>query len=221
MNFPLTFIDTETTGIDEPEVIELAIITGVNEYVERFLPQKAIDLGAIAVHGILPEDLADCRPSSFATSRVNQYDFVVGHNIDFDLGALHTDISVGGVDFLGIARTLYPDLASHKLGALFLHLAGATRSNVDRLKSAHSALTDTQILRDCWEIAALHPKWPQLDRIEDLFAWSEHCKIPTKMGFGKHKGKPISEVDYGYVKWYRSQPDPDRYYLKAFKLAGK
>jgi hypothetical protein len=41
------------------------------------------------------------------------------------------------------------------------------------------------------------------------------------MSFGKHKGKPIREVDAGWVAWYRRQEDTDEYLLKAFKLAGK
>jgi uncharacterized protein (DUF3820 family) len=41
------------------------------------------------------------------------------------------------------------------------------------------------------------------------------------MTFGKHKGKPIAEVDKGWVAWYRKQDDTDPYLLMAFTNAGK
>jgi exodeoxyribonuclease X len=52
---------------------------------------------------------------------------------------------------------------------------------------------------------------------ESLWRFSEDCRIPTRMTFGKHKGKLISEVDAGYVAWYRKQPDQDPYLLEAFR----
>jgi exodeoxyribonuclease X len=73
--------DTETTGFDAPECIELAwqevdllrveetrvtLYTPDKHYHEQFMPSKPIELGALATHHIIMDDLQGCRPSSEA-----------------------------------------------------------------------------------------------------------------------------------------------------------
>jgi exodeoxyribonuclease X len=67
-------VDTETTDIKDPEVIEMAWVEIADvsfERVEnidcdRFKPTKPITLGAIATHHILPSDLTYCQPFDLA-----------------------------------------------------------------------------------------------------------------------------------------------------------
>lgn len=64
--------DTETTGLNDPVIIEAAwmqpnditnLFSISDCYSERFCPGKPISIGAMAVHHILDEDVATCRPS--------------------------------------------------------------------------------------------------------------------------------------------------------------
>jgi exodeoxyribonuclease X len=87
-------VDTETTDIKDPEVIEMAWVEIADvsfERVEnidcdRFKPTKPITLGAIATHHILPSDLTYCQPFDLAYLPKSTY--LIGHNIDFDWTAL-------------------------------------------------------------------------------------------------------------------------------------
>jgi DNA polymerase III subunit epsilon len=53
-------LDTETTGLDNPEIIELAVINLTGEMIinQRFNPITPISEGAFAIHGITSEKLA-------------------------------------------------------------------------------------------------------------------------------------------------------------------
>lgn len=215
----LIYLDTETTDI-EGDVIELAWLADTGEsFAQRFRPAKPMALGAILVHGILPEDLVDCPPSSTATDHLPPTSYWVGHNIDFDWGVLGSPAHVKRICTLAIARALLPDLDSHKLGALHLHFNGVTRETFDDYqKNAHGAGYDVDLckamLADLLELAGA---LDLLHSPEALWRFSEDCRVPTRMTFGKHRGKLIAEVDAGYIAWYRKQPDPDPYLLEAFR----
>ena len=62
--------------------------------------------------------------------------------------------------------------------------------------------------------------------IEDLWEFSEECRVPEKMTFGKYKGKTYIEVaktDSGYFDWMLNKSDinPDEYVRKAISEAMK
>src|SRR5690625_7221091 len=64
--------DTETTGTQQPQVIEAAwlrvdhpgSLNITEEYEARFQPSEPISLGALATHHILDEELEGCPPAS-------------------------------------------------------------------------------------------------------------------------------------------------------------
>lgn len=229
----IAIIDTETTGVDkEREVIELAYqafqflphdaFTDVSQtpynFHQRYWPSKPISLGAMAVHHILYEDLANQPPASQAPADLApNIQWIIGHNIDFDWESLGCP-NVGRICTLAMSRNLWPDLDSHTLTAMTYHLYGQNAKTRESLRNAHSAMHDVAfcgaILRKILEVT-------KISTIEELWNFSEESRLPKKMTFGKHKGTPIDEVPYGYVKWYRTQEDQDPYLLKAFKLAGK
>jgi exodeoxyribonuclease X len=216
-------VDTETTDIKDPEVIEMAWVEIADvsfERVEnincdRFKPTKPMTLGAIATHHILPSDLTYCQPFDLAYLPKSTY--LIGHNIDFDWTALGKPPGKR-ICTLALARRIWPELDSHSLTALFYFVHGVNELSRDVVRNAHSALHDVamthQILRHIVEKM-------QINSLDDLYALSESARIPTHMTFGKYKGTPIKDVDKGYVKWYRAQPDTDPYLLIAFSRAGK
>ena len=160
-------LDTETTGID-PKSGHRIIELGCVEMQERrpsgnnlhlyFRPEREIDPGALAVHGISNEFLAD-KPR-FAEKADEVLDYLRGaeliiHNADFDVGFLEHELALCGqatslgeictvTDTLGMARKQFPG-QRNSLDALCKRLGV---SNAHR--TLHGALLDSEILADVY-----------------------------------------------------------------------
>lgn len=220
-------IDTETTNADEnAEVIEAAWIDcyddgrpGGYSYCERFKPEGVIAFGAMATHHIIPDDLISCRPSS--EFQLPDADFVIGHNVDFDCRVMEkADINIISrhlkrICTLALSRYLWPELDSHKQGAVMYFLFGADAQEM--VKGAHNALEDVRmcqmIFKSC--VCELAQRGIACDTFEEIWQASETARIPTIMTFGKHKGMAIKDVPYDYVLWLLKQPDIDPYLRQA------
>lgn len=228
-------LDTETTGLHEPDVIELAYIHPMLDpgmlatpdlmiTSARYTPRKAITLGAMATHHIIPEDLVGCPLWPGTWSPPQGVEYLIGHNIDFDWKAIGQP-HVARIDTCALARHTWPDLDTYGLGALvyFLSLKDVAR---EKLKRAHSAAADVElclfVLNEILKCIPGMMSWHQ------LWQASEKARIPTRMPFGKYgpkDGKPgrlieeIRRFDPGYVKWCLGQADFDPYLIKALKGA--
>lgn len=215
-------IDTEVASLSTNEVIQLAwlpvpFVEGIPPEVRCFRPVGRWDLGAVATHHILPDDVIDCPPSENAVRELPHCDYVIGHNIDFDANAL------GGLPYakrictLALARKEWPDLDSHKLGALIYHICGMTEEARKLTAKSHDAGADVwacylivdEILKTHGKRASTFTNW------EGLWTASENARIPTVMTFGKYKGTRIAEVPSDYKKWLLAQSDVDPYLRKA------
>lgn len=214
-------LDTETTGIDEPQVVQFAwklIEFGgatVKEYDEYFKPTVPMTLGALATHHIIPELLENAHDQK--ELEVPPVPYFIAHNIDFDMKALG-EPEGKRICTLALSRRYWPNLDSHTLGALFYHLEGATRLSKSILVNAHSASADVGIL--CTVLKHIIARTGATS-FETLWHLSEEARIPLKMGFGKYKGQTIESVPREYAMWYARQESPDPYYIQAFKQAGK
>jgi DNA polymerase-3 subunit epsilon len=160
-------LDTETTGL-EVEAGHRIIEIGCVELVNRRLtgrhfhvylnPERAIDAGAIEVHGITDDDLAD-KPR-FADIAEDFLAFLgsdplVIHNAPFDVGFLNRELTLANltplleercevIDTLALARRLHPG-QKNSLDAL------CRRYEVDNSqRELHGALLDAQILADVY-----------------------------------------------------------------------
>lgn len=159
-------LDTETTGLEPAEghrIIEIGCVelTGRRRGATQrwFLnPERQIDEGAIAVHGITREQLAG-KPK-FAEVADGVLEFIRGaeliiHNAPFDVGFLDAELAragrrerIGGVcsvlDTLLMARQLHPGQRNN-LDAL------CKRYSIDNSqRSFHGALLDAEILADVY-----------------------------------------------------------------------
>lgn len=161
------FLDTETTGL-EPKlghrVIEIGCVEMrnrrlTNRHFHRYLnPERGIDAGALAVHGISEEFLQD-KPR-FAEIADEFLDFVRGaeliiHNAPFDIGFLNAELARldmapistvchGVADTLRMAKDLHPG-KKNNLNAL------CDRYGVDNTRrTLHGALLDAEILAEVY-----------------------------------------------------------------------
>lgn len=161
-------LDTETTGLDPSQghkIIEIGCVELVNRKLTgRHLhfyinPQREVEAGAIEVHGITNEMLAD-KPV-FSAIADAFLDFVRGaelviHNAPFDLSFLDTELRAlqrdyqplcdycGVLDTLVMARQKHPG-QKNNLDAL------CKRYMVDNSqRELHGALKDAEILADVY-----------------------------------------------------------------------
>ena len=158
-------LDTETTGLDPRSghrIIEVACIEMVNRrltgrHLHKYTnPEREIDEGAQAVHGISLEFLAD-KPK-FADIADEFLEFINGaeliiHNAPFDIGFLNAElrrldrvpvetICSGVIDTLRMAKDLHPG-KRNSLDAL------CERYEIDNSgRTLHGALLDTELLAD-------------------------------------------------------------------------
>lgn len=160
-------LDTETTGL-EPKlghrIIEIGCVelldrklTG-NHYHQYIQPDREIDEGAIEVHGITKEFLAD-KPR-FADIAKDFLTFIKGaeliiHNAPFDVGFIDHELSLLGnaqtttdicsvLDTLVMAREMHPG-QRNSLDAL------CKRYDIDNSqREKHGALLDAEILADVY-----------------------------------------------------------------------
>ena len=161
-------LDTETTGFD-PEtgdrIVEIGAVelkghmpTG-NTYHQYINPEREIDAGALEVHGISNDFLAD-KPV-FARIAEEFLEFIAGaelviHNAAFDVGFIEYELQLLGhstqrladlctvVDTLKLARDKHPG-QKNNLDAL------CKRYEIDNSRrSLHGALLDSEILADVY-----------------------------------------------------------------------
>ena len=161
------FLDTETTGLEHKLGHRIIEIGGVemrnrrltNRHFHRYLnPDREIDEGALAVHGISLEFLQD-KPR-FADVAAEFIDFVRGaeliiHNAPFDIGFLNAELARldmapidtvchGVLDTLRMAKELHPG-KKNNLNVL------CERYGVDNShRTLHGALLDAEILAEVY-----------------------------------------------------------------------
>ena len=161
-------LDTETTGLEPSEghrVIEIGCVEMINRrltgntFHQYLQPDREIDEGAIEVHGITNEMLAD-KPR-FADIADDLVEFIrdaelIIHNAPFDVGFLDHEFGLLGkgydrvteystvLDTLKMARQMHPG-QKNNLDAL------CKRYDVDNTqRELHGALLDAEILADVY-----------------------------------------------------------------------
>lgn len=210
-------IDTETTGKDAPEPIEVATLAVVTlapfelgrAECERFYPSRRdrIELGAMATHGITIAELRGCRPALDYKLPAG-VEYVIGHNVDFDLGAIGNP-PVKAIDTCAIARHLWPHFDSHSLFACLFALAEPYARL--HIRTAHGALPDVHA---CAELLREIVTQREVGTFADLYALSERCRVPAVWPFGKFRGQPLESADYGYVAWVLTKMENVDPYLR-------
>ncbi len=157
-------LDTETTGLDPKlghRIIEVAAIelhgrTVSERRFHRYLnPEREIDEGAAAVHGLTLDRLQD--EPKFVDIVHALMEFIGGaeliiHNAPFDIGFLNAELALAGmppldnpvVDTLKFAKELHPG-KKNNLDAL------CDRYLIDNShRTLHGALLDTELLAEVY-----------------------------------------------------------------------
>lgn len=167
MSERLVVLDTETTGLELAQghrIIEVGCIeivsrrVSANEFHHYLNPEREIDAGALAVHGISRELLLE-KPR-FADIAANLLEYLRGaeliiHNAEFDVGFLNSELARAGLserieqvcrvtDTWQLARKLHPG-QKNSLDAL------CKRYGIDNSgREMHGARLDARLLADVY-----------------------------------------------------------------------
>lgn len=225
---PLVFFDLETTGINitKDRIVEISFLkvhpNGKEEVKSRRInPEMPIPAQATAIHGITDDDVKDCPTfKQVAKSLADQLEGcdLAGFNSSrFDVPMLSEEFLRAGVDF-DMSKRKFVDvqIIFHRKEQRTLEAAYKFYCEKE-LENAHSAEADA--------IATYEVLKSQLNRYPDLVndietlskeysSFNNNVDFAGRMifdekgvevfNFGKHKGKPVSEIlkkEPSYYAW--------------------
>lgn len=221
--------DTEGTQIEQPEILEHALLELEPSGIDAFFLLEGLErqefpmqegrhetefpshLGALATHGILPDDVKGLPRFNIEDCLGGTNLVLIGHQVDYDWRAVsryassaEEAIGVGEIPricTLAMARRLWPDLDSHRLGALMYHIRGVNEETREVVHGAHGALVDVMM---CMQVLiAILKEKPDIKSWRALWEFSEDARLPRKWSFGKFEGQPLGAADRGYISWVR------------------
>ena len=219
--------DTETTGGNEEDrIIQIgSIIVDAKEPIEVYDElcscEVPIKLEAMEVHNITP-DLLENKPKFIDSNfykRLNELNssenFLIAHNIPFDLGMLQKEGFKNKftlIDTLRCARHLLDNSPYHRLQYLRYSLKlykneldEANRHNITI--KAHDAIGDVLVMKLLLSklVALAKDQFPQTNPMQKLVELTKQPIFIKTFKFGKYKGRSIEEIcdeDIGYINWF-------------------
>ncbi|MCR4328384.1 MAG: exonuclease domain-containing protein [Patescibacteria group bacterium] len=223
MKHNLLFLDTETTGMENGRVVQLAYKKegDADTFVAYYKPPIPIEIEAMVVHHITEKHVAD-KPA-FATSETRATlselltdSILVAHNAKFDIGILANEgvSTQHSICTLKVAQTMY-DYPMYKLQYL-RYLWG-----IDIAEAlAHDARGDVAVLEKAFEhMATEYAASHNLTAEETIEAFVEITRNPIllrRASFGKYVGKTFEEIkkiDRDYLRWMGTLKDKDEDFL--------
>lgn len=225
-------LDTETTGLEPSQghrIIEIGCIelqdrcfTG-NDFHVYINPQRSIDSGAVNIHGITEEFLAD-KPT-FVEIANEFLDYIknseiIAHNATFDIGFLNHELGLLSpkqninkyattiLDTLELARRLHPGQRNN-LDAL------CNRYKIDNTKrNLHGALLDASLLAEVYLVMTGGQTTLFTDELEPSYQTASQTNTRKKISPRKRSLKIIM-ANAG------EQEQHNAYLAKLKKTAGK
>lgn len=211
----LWIIDTETASLSGG-IVEFAALSidedlkVLKEVHSRVNPERKIDPGAQAIHGISDEDVAD-KPTFAELIGVQDYPIDwIGHNVSFDK-RMCNPVLVPNMELctLKLARQYIKGTTNHKLETLKNELGFSDQQS-------HAALGDCYTTLELLGYIINLTGTP----LRTLFQRAAKPRMLTTMPWGAHKGKPMLKVPQPYRKWLLDQGDIDsdlRYTLEKME----
>ena len=216
LNRPICFIDLETTGINvsTDKIVEIAIVKimpdGTKQVKRKLVnPEMAIPKAASEIHGISDEMVKEAPTFKQIANEVKQFielSDLAGYNSNrFDIPMLNEEFLRAGISVdIESRKLLDVQKVYHMMEQRTLSAAYKFYCNKN-LEDAHSAEADATAT---WEVLeAQLEKYPQIgatveavvkftgeDQIIDFarrFIFENGVEI---FNFGKHKGKPVTQV---------------------------
>lgn len=213
---PIAFIDLETTGVNISldRIVEIAVVKimadGTKQVKRKLInPLMPIPSGSTEVHGISDEMVKDAPSFKQAANEIKQFMEncdIAGYNSNrFDIPMLIEEFLRAGIEFSVDGRKLldvqkvFHLMEQRTLGAAYKFYCNKV------LEGAHSAEVDATAT---WEVLeAQVERYPLIgDTVESIVKFTGEDDIVDfarrfvkekgieVFNFGKHKGKPVTQV---------------------------
>ncbi|MBP3482396.1 MAG: 3'-5' exonuclease [Alistipes sp.] len=224
---PIIFFDLETTGVDtaKDRIVEISLVKVMPDGEEivktrRINPQMHIPAEATAIHGITDDDVKECPIFAQIAKSLDRFmqgcDFGGFNSNRFDLPMLVEEFMRAGID-VDFKRRKFIDVQNifHKMEQRTLVAAYKFYCDKD-LTDAHSAEADTKATYEV--LKAQLDRYPILendvDALAEFSARGETVDYAGRIvydekgnevfGFGKYKGRSVSEIfsiEPSYYTW--------------------
>ncbi len=207
----IVFLDTETTDIINPRLVQLAYKNATTGDVvnQLFKPPMPISFGSMATHHIT-EAMVAGKPSFIGSPwqqellRVVQEGIVVAHNAPFDSTTLANE-GVGIVRYIDTEQVARHLVQSDRYALQYLRYA----LDLNVAAQAHDALGDVLVLEALFnylqrEVQTRFDLPSDQTVLEKLMDLSVAPVLLVLFMFGKYKGKTFMEVverDKQYLEW--------------------
>ena len=219
------FMDTETTGHDDGDLIQIAVLNPFGEsFVRNVAPTRAILPCALFIHGITNEKASTFPAREAVAAEFRDYVqkqlppgvVVIGHNIAFDVDIVTRSLHVvpqRTVDTLRLAKKLIPmdKIGGYRLDHVYTYLFPEKLTELHARRNTHDAMVDCQITEEVYYglVKLLTASVPDAGvSVLSVMEWANQPMLLTTWPFGKHKGKPL-DCDWDYAGWYLRQADKD------------
>ena len=226
--------DTETTGNqDKDRIIQVGALIihskeQIDVYDELCSSKVPIEIEAMEVHNITPDVIADKPPFGDTLfykqlNTLNQKEnYLIAHNIDFDLGMLKKEGFSNNytlIDTFRCAMHLYPDMPYHRLQYLRYALE-LYKDEVEEALSlgitikAHDAIGDVLVMKLLLSkiVKEVHKQYPDSNIMQKLAELTTTPVLMKTFKFGKYKGESIEDIansDSGYISWMQKNLELD------------
>lgn len=232
----ILIIDTETTGMDPlvAEVVQVGLRHGIDALCEtsawNIKPTRGMTAESTAVHGLTDEMAAGWptfgEVASDVADAINKAEVLVGYNPDYDIKMLSEEFKRCG------QKIVWPKtvICCKRLWDIYRPRPprGLTEAyqqfvNPNGFKGAHGAVADmaatAQVLQSMMKAFDLgSTPWDKMDP-ERMTWWGPTNHVIWQQtddvgherlicNFGKHKGKPYEELEFGFIRWVSGQDFP-------------
>ncbi len=218
--------DTETTGNQaEDRIIQVgAMVIGakgdVEVYDELCSAELPIKIEAMEVHNITPDIIEGKAPFTATkfwndlTGLNSENNYLIAHNIKFDLGMLEKEGFVNNmklIDTLRCSKHLFPESDYHRL-QYFRYSLGLYKKEQEEAKKhnitikAHDAIGDVLVMKLLLSelVKKVKEKYAGVNPMVKLEELTRTPVMMQSFKFGKYKGERIDDIarsDAGYIKW--------------------
>lgn len=226
--------DTETTGNQEEDrIIQVGAMivdtkAPIEVYDELCFSDVEIKLEAMEVHNITP-DMIIGKPEVKETNFYqkleaynNPSNFLIAHNISFDLGMIQKEGFVCNyqmIDTLRCAQHLFPELPYHRLQylryALDIYMDEQDEAQKHNITiKAHDAIGDVLVMKLFLSqlVSRCRQAYPDYNPMEKLVELTKTPVFIKIFKFGKYKGRETTDVakeDPGYLMWMMKNMELD------------
>jgi DNA polymerase III epsilon subunit-like protein len=232
----LVFMDTETTGHEDGDVIQVYVLNPNGEHFHaRIRPDRPILAAATSIHGITNATAATFPPKEQIAVEFQRYVrdvlpkgvIVVGHNIEFDVKGVQRTLHVvpqRTICTLRMVRKLIDRdvIGGHRLDHVHVFLYPDRLQDLLAKRASHDARHDCELTKDVYEgLLTRASALPGFNSDPDsVLKWVAAPMKIDKWPFGKFKGQPL-DIDPGYASWYARQKDPDPDIIYSLDLLRK